>query len=359
MSRRLAVVGCGRFARFALTALAGVDGLTLDVISSRNPENAAAARQAWRDAGGRGEPRYVADAAEAVRDPSVHIVYVAVPPDLQPGLAVAAVAAGKDVFVEKPGALVGADLRTLAARVAERGVRAGVNLVLRHHPLYQLMVEVVRSGVFGPVEHVDVVNDAGGDLPRDHWFWNPARSGGIWVEHAVHFLDLVHRLAGFPRSVTSVALSPVRPGEVPDRVAGVFEHGDGDHTVISRHLHAFTHDPSLQRCGVSVTLAHGYARTEGWIPWRLVLEGQVTARGLQALEGLSRRLLPAGNDAAGEARLSIQLRAARGPAIYRGTPSAGLEVAGPFHFVRLTADLPDVTTAYRAAIRASFLAVLD
>jgi predicted dehydrogenase len=34
-----------------------------------------------------------------------------------------------------------------------------------------------------------VAGDEG--LAPDHWFWDPSKSGGIWIEHGVHFFEQV------------------------------------------------------------------------------------------------------------------------------------------------------------------------
>ena len=54
------------------------------------------------------------------------------------------------------------------------------------------------------------INDASDEgLGRNHWFWNRDMSGGIFVEHGVHFFDLVADWLG-PATVVAAARS-VRP----------------------------------------------------------------------------------------------------------------------------------------------------
>jgi predicted dehydrogenase len=52
------------------------------------------------------------------------------------------------------------------------------------------------------------LNEAGDEgLGPEHWFWDRDTSGGIFVEHGVHFFDLVASWLGAGHVVAAVAIA--------------------------------------------------------------------------------------------------------------------------------------------------------
>ena len=66
---------------------------------------------------------------------------------------------------------------------------------MRYSSLYDDVATLLAEGVPGAPQRVAFENFAG-DLPAHHWFWNPQLSGGIMVEHGVHFFDIFTHLLG-------------------------------------------------------------------------------------------------------------------------------------------------------------------
>jgi predicted dehydrogenase len=99
-------------------------------------------------------PRATDSLAELLSDPEVQAVYVATPHPFHEQLALAAIAAGKHVLVEKPLAT------TLAAalRIIEAARRRGVFLMeaymYRCHPLITELTSHLRAGAIGQLRHV-------------------------------------------------------------------------------------------------------------------------------------------------------------------------------------------------------------
>src|SRR5690606_14636556 len=106
------------------------------------------------------------------------------------------------------------------------GVRLTVDYVMRHNPFWDAAARLRRDGVLGRLLQMDLVNHAAGlDLPPDHWFWDPAQSGGIWVEHGVHFFDAFAWVAGAPGDVAA-SQAFARPDGAVDRVAALARYGE-------------------------------------------------------------------------------------------------------------------------------------
>lgn len=125
---------------------------------------------------------------ELLADPSIAAVHIVTPPATHAPLALAAIAAGKHVVVEKPLAFTAREAAEIisAASKAERVV--AVNYVLRYNPLLDVFQRIIAQGLFGKLRWVRLEN-AVPQPPNRHWFWDVKQSGGIHLEHGVHFFD--------------------------------------------------------------------------------------------------------------------------------------------------------------------------
>jgi predicted dehydrogenase len=138
-----------------------------------------------------------ADRTSLLEDPEVTVVSIATEPATHAVFAVEAMEAGKHVIVEKPLALTPSDAHRVMDTARRTGRVATVDHVLRHHPLENAVETIARDELLGPLRTFALANHAIVDvIPPSHWFWDEARSGGILVEHGIHFFDLAARMAG-------------------------------------------------------------------------------------------------------------------------------------------------------------------
>ena len=275
---RAGVVGCGSFARFALGAVAGSPLVSLVAVADPSEECRLEAVQVWQQGGGaapRTGVRAYEDGVQVCRDPDVDLVWILAPPYLHYPLARLALEQGKAVFLEKPGALRPAEMGELASLAERAGVPASVDFVLRRTPLAALVARIVRSGVLGPVERCSLENVAHDErLPEGHWFWNPALSGGIFVEHGVHFFDLAAWWFGGGEVRHALAMRRSRWRDAPvDRVLCTCVHGMPASPVVATYYHSFTTVERFERAYWHLVLHRGFLHVEGWIP--TVLRGEV------------------------------------------------------------------------------------
>ena len=124
-----------------------------------------------------------------------------------------AIAAGKNVFVEKPLAIDTAGLEAVEAayRVAQAST-AGPQLMVgfnrRFSPQIQKMKALLES-VKEPRSFIMTMN--AGAIPADHWTQDNAVGGGRIIGEACHFIDLMRFLAGSP----IVSVQARRMGDAP------------------------------------------------------------------------------------------------------------------------------------------------
>lgn len=195
--------------------------------------------------------RVVADWREAL--PDCDVVDAVAPSTLNAGIAIEAMAQGRDVFIEKPVGRTVAEAREVAATAARLGRRMQVGFVLRFHPLALRLHAVLRGGTLGRLRWI------GGDflcLKR------PRRDAGVVLNDAVHFLDLILWLKGDAPSAVHAMMADGLGRGFEDLVLSTLRWPDG---TLGRL------DAS---CVVAGELPDPYAPPGGWSRKRLEFAGE-------------------------------------------------------------------------------------
>jgi len=133
----------------------------------------------------------------------VDAVIIATPNHLHCEQTVAAAAAGKHVFCEKPMALSVADCDRMIAACERARVRLMVGHSMRLGPLARKLREVVSSGEIGEPLFGMATYLFSGFRPREFGTWHLDRKyvGGLFYHMAVHHIDLFHAVFGPTRRV--------------------------------------------------------------------------------------------------------------------------------------------------------------
>jgi predicted dehydrogenase len=149
------------------------------------------------------------DYADLLQDPDIDAVLIVSRNQQHAPQALAALRAGKHVFVEKPMALTEDECRDLVRAQRDTGRQLGVGFNRRFAPFY-LDRKRALAGRASPALLNCRVNSPG--ISGSYWMADPAIGGAILGE-ACHFVDLFHWLldAEF-EAVTSYAL-PIGKGE--------------------------------------------------------------------------------------------------------------------------------------------------
>jgi predicted dehydrogenase len=147
-----------------------------------------------------GFARATADWRDLVADPRIDVVSIAAPNALHAEMAIAALAAGKHVWCEKPMAtrLADAEAMAEAAAAAPQAIAAlGYNYI--QNPAIRLAGELIAAGRLGPVSHfrIEMDEDFMADPAAPFGLKDSAESGyGALDDFGVHPLSLVHVLLG-------------------------------------------------------------------------------------------------------------------------------------------------------------------
>jgi len=150
-------------------------------------------RDKTRHAAGELNVRPYDDWREVVNAPDVDLVSIVTPPSEHREMALAALAAGKDVLLEKPTALDAAEAEELAAAAGASGERVAlIDHELRFLPSWREARERLAANELGPVRYAEVryASPGRGDRTRAwNWWSDAARGGGIWGAVGSHFVD--------------------------------------------------------------------------------------------------------------------------------------------------------------------------
>ncbi len=200
----LGVLGAGQFASAVLLPeLARLPGATLQGVAAATGIKAehAARKFGFRFA--------TTSESEILERPGVDAVVIATRHHLHARQVIAALAADKDVFVEKPLCLTEEELTEIesvyAAAAESRGrpplLMVGYNR--RFAPMSQRLKEFFAAVDEPLVVHYRV---NAGPIPLDHWTQDPEQGGGRILGEVCHFIDYLTFLTGeMPRRVSAHA----------------------------------------------------------------------------------------------------------------------------------------------------------
>lgn len=157
-----------------------------------------------------------------IRDPQLDAVVLVTPTDLHADQTIAALQAGKHVFVEKPLSLDVADCERVEA-VARQHPQcvAMVGFVRRFDASYQRAQAEIAAGTIG---RPFLVRSQTCDLndPEGFFVRYAAGSGGIFMDCSVHDIDLARWMLGAPKALRAFASGTIALHP------GLAEHGDVD-----------------------------------------------------------------------------------------------------------------------------------
>ncbi len=206
---RVGLAGIGFMGWIHYLAYQKVPGVQLAAVCSRDQKKLAGD---WRGIQGNfGPPGEQVDLAQVAKyetleqmlsDDSLDVIDLCLPPHLHHDAALAALAAGKHVFVEKPMALTAAACDAMVNASKQAGKQILVGQVLPFLSEYAYARQVIENGAYGRV--------IGGYFKRvisdPLWikdFFDPRTVGGPLVDLHVHDAHFIRLLFGMPTSVTS------------------------------------------------------------------------------------------------------------------------------------------------------------
>lgn len=195
---RVGAIGAGNLARWVhLPNLQSIEGCEIRAICSQNGARAKSYGTRFRAA------YCCSDYGEMLEDSEIDVILIASRNPQHAPQALAALAAGKHVFVEKPMALTETECRDLSEAAARSGKLLSVGFNRRYAPIYLRLKEALQRRAGPAVLNVRVSSPG---ISGDYWMADPETGGAILGE-ACHFVDLMYWLLDSePVSVAAYSL---------------------------------------------------------------------------------------------------------------------------------------------------------
>lgn len=223
------IIGCGDVTEVKSgPAFNKVENSALIAVMRRNREKAADyARR-------HGVPKFYDRAHDLINDPAINAVYIATPPLYHEEYSIAALNAGKSVYVEKPMA-TNAESALKIQRAADA---TGVKLTVAHYrrglPFFKNIKEIIERGILGDIRFIDLkmLQPHQTDIiakSEENWRVNPTISGGgLFHDLAPHQLDLMLYYFGEVDSAKGFSQNQSGMYEADDVVSGQMRFKSGE-----------------------------------------------------------------------------------------------------------------------------------
>lgn len=170
-----------------------------------------------------------ADAFQMIAEADVDVIDICVPTPWHHDYILAALAAGRHVFTEKPVCRNLAELDRIAAAVAQSPKYFNVGMCIRTWPEYEHARTLLRSGRAGKLQsaffrRLSPSVDGNG---WKNWYLKEARSGGALLDLHLHDTDAICHFFGNPKAVSTFGARGIISDSGFDHVLTNYLYGDG------------------------------------------------------------------------------------------------------------------------------------
>lgn len=270
----LGLIGFGGFGQFIAEVISAIQQVCLIAVCDVDAARRKLAAERY-------QVRAFENPLNLIELPEVEAVVISTPPNTHAPLGIAAAQKGKAVFCEKPLATTFEDAARLIQTAQENSTALIVDFVQRYNPLNEAVRDLVKERVLGRLVSIEITNYVSDEfLKPGHWFWDRQISGGIWVEHGVHFFDLAAWWLNSPAAGV-MALASTRSSGEEDRVWAIVRHQNGSTVTF---CHTFTQPAAFEQTSIRLAFSRGYVDLHGWIPTRLHLRAMVSQSELDYVE---------------------------------------------------------------------------
>ncbi|MBX8607439.1 Gfo/Idh/MocA family oxidoreductase [Pseudomonas cichorii] len=243
----------------------------LAALADADSARAEQCAQAW------GFERSHSDWQQLIDDPQVQVVAITTPNHLHFSMAMAAIAAGKAVYCEKPLAVSLAQADEMRRSAEAAGVVTQVGYNYQHNPIIDLAKEMIEAGELGEIISFqgEFSEDFMGD-PASPWSWRceAAHAGGALADLGSHLLAMARYLLGDIEAVCADSSTvhrqrpathgsnELRPIAVDDQTHALLRFASGARGTFSSSWlkHGYKNHLSFEISGTLGTLAFDQER---------------------------------------------------------------------------------------------------
>ncbi|KNC94294.1 Gfo/Idh/MocA family protein [Trabulsiella odontotermitis] len=264
-----AIIGCGAIHRHHVDALRQLPDVELRAIAGVDAPKGERLAQEYGC-------RFYRDYREMLQARDIHVVHICTPHYLHKPMIIAALAAGKQVFSEKPVAMNGGDITEIRRAVQCATGRLGVCYQNRFNPTSQATETLLAAGTLGEMLSIKAVltwsrSDA---YYRDsNWRGRFATEGGsLLINQAIHTLDLMQWFGGGVKRLKGIVDNAMLTDatEAEDSAMATFEFHNGARGLFYASNTHTCDSPLL----LEIHCQHGTLRLQDNILWLFTRDGQ-------------------------------------------------------------------------------------
>ncbi|HEU0062748.1 MAG TPA: Gfo/Idh/MocA family oxidoreductase [Hyphomicrobiaceae bacterium] len=220
---RVAAIGIGWWSDVLADAAQRSGKLKLVCCYSRSAEK----RQAFANKYAcRAAPSYEA----VLADPEIEAIINTTPNNAHRATCLAAAAAGKHIFLDKPIANSVADGHAITAACRRAGVVLALGYQRRREGHFRWIKQQIDAGLFGRLVNAEanISRDRLGKIDLGSWRYRAdGMPGGVMLQIGIHYTDVLEYLLGPIVAVRGQLARLVLPGDNPDVASLLLQHESG------------------------------------------------------------------------------------------------------------------------------------
>jgi len=250
------IVGCGLVSQFHGAAIVASE--QAELIAAADPD--AARLEKFTTQYGAEE---AASFEALLADERIQVVNILTPNAMHAQFAIPALEAGKHVIVEKPPEMTLARTDDMIEAAQRNGRKLAISLQVRLRSSIRAIKDAIASGRFGKLYEGDAFMKW--FRPTDYYLMDDWRSkreqgAGVTIQHAFHYLDVLHHLMGPISSVQARMTNMAHPQvQLEDTLKAFIEFESGAEGVIEASTALWPGTPVR----IEVNGSKGTAITEG------------------------------------------------------------------------------------------------
>lgn len=216
---RWGILGCAAIAfRAVIPGIRASQRGEVVAIASRNIEKAKEAAEK------EGIPTFYGSYEELLADKNIDAVYIPLPNHIHMEWTVKAAEAGKHVLCEKPLAMNAEEASIMVDACNKAGVYLAEAFMYRHHPRYDRIKEIIRSGEIGELRGIHAVFTFNGAGNKENIRFKQSMGGGSIYDVGVYPISAArYILESEPEAATVHAFHSPEHDHVDMMASGLLE----------------------------------------------------------------------------------------------------------------------------------------
>ncbi|HKO81001.1 MAG TPA: Gfo/Idh/MocA family oxidoreductase [Chitinophagaceae bacterium] len=242
-------------------------------------------------------PKWYTEANSLINDPDINAIYIATPPSSHKEYTLAALKAGKPVYVEKPMSMNAGEAEHMMEMVAEKNGKLTVAHYRRAQPLFKKIKSLLADKAIGEVRFARLamykrsLTKEELKIEKTSWRVNPALAGGgLFHDLAPHQLDILYDLFGEADKAFGFAINQAGLYATDDIVTGniLFKNGVQFSGIWCFTVAESNQEDSCEIVGDKGKIIFSFFEQQ---PIRLIIDGKTETFAFDALQHVQQPMI--------------------------------------------------------------------